>query len=900
MGTRLHLVSLAVVLVLTVPAHAQRLQNGGFEKGKDHWGLSQQEMARAELVVVDGNSPAEGKVGKVTVTVNGPPHRLQLTHTFANEGLVTDKGYALSFFARAEEPTSFRVILMNRDKPWENLGLSRAVTVDAKWKAYQFPFRARASGQEFGKVNFFLGQTKGILWLDGVKIEPYEASQVQPDGPTLATDDWSLQFFKSGGLGRLTHKPTGRVLIEPVEGGLAFEVTLLKGGAAETISNETADVIRCETLGEEIGYRFIADAPQATVTMTYRIDEKTGMLECRSEIDNKTDKAVTRVRFPIVNAPEVLGDKSEDDVLLYPIFDGAVVDDPKKAFRRGKNRVSNTYPGSISCQVMAVCDPAAGLYMASHDPDGHGKAFTVEAGFHHELSIAHLAPYVEGADLCVPYPIVIGTFAGNPKRGGTSWYDAAKIYRDWSQQQEWAKLKVRTRKDMPDWLREGGLVTFYNPRQITPPGDVSKLEAFLKDYSTRFSTPMLPNNRGYERYGTWCGQEYLPVMPDEATFRAAAEVTKKLGGRSMIMLSGYRWTLERTTPEKEEYSSQERFDKEVSRFAVCDMAGKPVIGTSEKKNDYRGRKFSRMCRATDFAKQTIVDVSTYCVRNGYSCIHFDQECSGGYSASVCWSKDHGHPRGHGRWIHEAMADLYRRLCETCRRIDPDFMLSMEEPNELYIPWLNLCQSRPYGITPEWPAAPPMTRSVPLFMYLYHENLIGWAAFYPWKSGGRPCYSLAKGFTVGQMPGLVPPQNLRIRDPKRHDNYIKLFTNCMKGYRGFAHDYLVWGRMLRPLALDIPKREFKWKRRDKGEYDIVVPAVSHEVWQLDDGRIGIVFVNPETESHEVGIDLSALLPAGALVRIRELSNRGGEQAHNRPEFRLTLPALDMLLLEVSPN
>ena len=154
-------------------------------------------------------------------------------------------------------------------------------------------------------------------------------------------------------------------------------------------------------------------------------------------------------------------------------LNGDAVDDPKKTFRRGKNRVSNTYPGSISCQVMAVCDPAAGLYMASHDPDGHGKTFTVEAGFHHELSIAHLAPYVEGADLRVPYPILIGTFTGDPKRGGTSWYDTAKIYRHWSQQQEWAKLKVRTREGEVFLLRFNAL---FDAWAIVLPGDETGID----------------------------------------------------------------------------------------------------------------------------------------------------------------------------------------------------------------------------------------------------------------------------------------------------------------------------------------------------------------------------------------------------------------------------------------
>lgn len=896
MQTKLRTILFQLAVVFGLPAllHAQILTNGDFEKGPQGWGLSQQEMARAEFTAVDADSPAGGKAGRIRVSVNGPPHRLQLSHGFPLASLTPGDGYTLRFFAKADQPTSFQVLLMNRDRPWNNLGLSRKVSVDTAWKEFRFSFRMRASEQSFGKVNFFLGAAEGTVWIDGVTVEPYDPASVEPDGPKMNTDAWSLQFYKTGAIGRLVHKPTGQVLIEPSEDCLAYEVTFLKDSVSETVTNEDAESIHFEPLKERPGYRFIARHAQATVNLVYALDGATGLIECRSQVENHSDAAVTRIAFPIVDAPEKLGEQSDDDVLLYPAFDGCVIDDPRTVFRQGRGNLSQTYPGALSCQVMAYCDPVAGLYLASHDADGYAKSFTVDGGFQTRFSIAHLAPALPGEDLKPPYPILLGPFVGDPQRGGTSWYDAAEIYRTWSQRQKWAELKVRTRQDTPEWLRAGALVTPYDPRRMTSPGDQTKLAAFLKDYTERFDIPLLPNNRGFERWGMWCGQEYLPVMPDEATFRGSAELTRKLGGRSMIMLSGYRWTIEKTSPEGEHHSNQERFDRELARWMVHDATGQPVVSTSDKPHDYHGQKWSRMCRATEFAKRTIVDVSKYFVENGYSCIHFDQECSGGYSASVCWAKDHGHPPGHGRWVHLAMADLYQELCDACRAIDPDFMLSMEEPNELYLPWLNLCQSRPFGITSEWPVVPPATRSVPLFLYLYHENLIGWAAFYPWKAAGRPQYTLAKGFTIGLMPGLVSPQGLGLRDEAARERFLALLTRCTAGYRTFAHDYLVWGRMERPLALNIPVRTLTRTEAN----DIFVPAVSHEVWSLDDGRVAVVFVNPETKALQLDADLSPLIAKGKSPAIRDISTQGGEHKHSSPKISLTIPALDILVVELT--
>ncbi len=888
------ILAIAFLVVVPLVLNAQTLPNGNFEQGSKGWALSQQEMARANFDVIDSDSPTGGKAARINVTVNGPPHRLQLTHDFATDSLTAGQAYLLRFSAKSRQPTDFQVILMNRNRPWENLGVSHSVKTESEWKAFRFPFRARKSEQQFAKVNFFLGEAKDTVWIDGVAIETYQPQAAVPDGPQLSTANWSLALFKTGAIARLVHKPTGRVLSEPSEDRLAYELTFFKDAATDTVSSAHADSICFEPLQDHRGYRFIAEHPRATVNLTYRIDDATGMIQCQSEVENNSDSAITRIAFPIINAPETLGEKSDDDVLLYPAFDGSVIDDPREVFRRRPATISHTYPGALSCQVMAFCDPAAGLYLASHDPDGHAKSFEVVPGFGIRFSIAHLASALPGEDLRPPYPILLGPFVGNPRRGGTSWYDAAEIYRRWSQNQEWARLNVRTRNDTPDWLRAGALVTTYDPRRITPPGDTSRLETFLRDYATRFNAPLLPNNRGYERWGTWCGQEYLPVMPDETTFRCSAAVARDLGGRSMVMLSGYRWTIEKTSPEGEPYSNQERFDRELTRWMVHDMTGKPVVSTSDKKDDYHGQKWSRMCRATHFAKKTIVDVAKYCVENGYSVIHFDQECSGGYASSVCWATDHGHPPGDGRWVHLAMADLYRKVCETCRPIDPDFMLSMEEPNELYLPWLNLCQSRPFGITTEWPAIPPATRTVPLFLYLYHENLIGWAAFYPWKSAGQPWYSLAKGFTVGLMPGLVPPEGLGLPNNANRERFLTLLTRCVTGYRTFAHDYLVWGRMQPPLALPIPMRALS--RSATG--GITVPAISHEVWALDDGRAAVVFVNPQTEPFPLDVELSPLIADSKPPTIREISTQSAERIHNSTTVSLTIPALDMLLLEVA--
>jgi hypothetical protein len=148
-----------------------------------------------------------------------------------------------------------------------------------------------------------------------------------------------------------------------------------------------------------------------------------------------------------------------------------------------------------------------------------------------------------------------------------------------------------------------------------------------------------------------------------------------------------------------------------------------------------------------------------------------------------------------------------------------------------------------------------------------------------------------------MPGLVPPQNLSFASPERGDQFFTLFTRCMEGYRTFAHDYLVWGRMEKPLKLRIPQRELPWRTGGGQQQVLTVPAVSHSAWTLEDGRGAVVFVNPELQAHTLEVDLTPIVSAGRQSTIREISTQGGERQHAAPRVQLQIPPLEMLMLEV---
>ncbi len=836
-------------------ANAQPIPaNGSFDAGTRDWGLSQQEGATADFTAVASDSPDGGLAARLEVTNQGLIQHLQLMHGFPTADLTVGDAYELRFFARSDDANTLSVRVFNRDRPWSSVGLGADANLTNEWREFRFPFRATQTPQDQSKVDFFLGTATGVIWIDGVEILPFTREVIQ--GTILIeSDDWSATFTEQGALARFVQTPGDVDLAMAAAGDPIYQITLVGDAGERALTvQDGPDVSVAER--EDGGREFRYDHGDVILTCTVAPRED-GLLAFAASASASGEEAITAIRYPILRAPIQLGDGPDDDAILLPAFDGGICEAPKLSLAARGGGFTALYPGPASCQLMAYYQPTSGLYMAAYDPDGYPKRFSILSDVDLTFAFDHYFPRVAGEDAELTYPVVIGTCGG-------TWHDAAEIYRDWAHQQAWCETPLTEKT--PDWLARGALVTNFDPRNYK---DLTRLHARLGRFVDLYATPLIPNSRGWERWGTWTGQEYLPPLPSEEHFDASAQIIREHDGRGMVMLSGYRWTIEKKQGDDSVYSSQERFDREVAPNAVCDSAGEPIVRTSTKENDWHGQKWAMLCRATDFAKDTIVDISEYCVRHDYPVIHFDQEVSGSYANGVCGSAEHGHPPGDGRYVHLALEDLYKRIRERCEPLSDDFVLSMEEPNELYLPYLNLCQCRPFGLTTEWPATPPMTRSVPLFSYLYHDRLIQWAAFYPWKSGGHPEVSAAKGFAAGLMPGLHPyDYSLPEEGTTR---YSEFFRTCMDLYLGDARECLIFGEMQSPLDVEIPDRTI---RLGKNETELTVPAVYHSTWRLPNasgveaggaggaGQAGFreatVFFNPTDESFTLS------LPTGPLT------------------------------------
>ena len=413
------------------------------------------------------------------------------------------------------------------------------------------------------------------------------------------------------------------------------------------------------------------------------------------------------------------------------------------------------------------------------------------------------------------------------------------------------------------------MVNYFSPGRLTKDKkarySLENLNQIMPELKARSGLPMITISWGWEQHGMWCSQEYFPAIPSNEDFEARGALFDRYG-TGMVMLSGYRWTFEKPWAPRGPYDGTERFNREVRPWVTCrEDPATPTIVEPKGKKSYKGSKHATLCRATPFTNDTIAAISQRCVKSGYTVIHWDQCTSGGASQAYCLSPNHGHPPGYGRWIHTSLVELYERLRRDCGGMSPDFALSMEEPGELYLPYLQLIQSRPYTLTHDFPMTPPLTEAVPLFMYLYHGCQAGWASHLPaTHTGGHPERTIAKGFASGCLPGML--HAILYRPGTSGASCREMFFRCCRVYREEGLPFLLYGRMLKPLPIDVPMRTIEVTSSRKVKSDLAVPAFYHSAWQAPDGRRAVVFFNPEDTAHTIR------LPDGRSVTLEARDGR----------------------------
>ena len=460
----------------------------------------------------------------------------------------------------------------------------------------------------------------------------------------------------------------------------------------------------------------------------------------------------------------------------------------------------------------------------------------------------------------VAYPVVMQSCPGD-------WHEMAGRYREWAVRQPWCRRPVREREDIPKAVRDAGAMAMVSYRMAaTPPQQAVEIaQEALRKWGEVGAGPLLIHTRGWEKHGTWVAQEYFPPFPDEATFAATSRAAREQGSEHLVFLSGYVWT--RTFGKKDdgsfEYDSRDYFERELKGHAVVEANGEVHVRRS---SWLAGGENAELCRGDEWSRELISRVTEQLRGYGVRLVQIDQLVGGG--GPVCYAANHGHPPGPGLWVHEAVVDQMERMLRE-GRAEGEFGLSLEEPNELYVPYLALYHGRDHEVQ-GWPlvgGAEPL----PLFAYVYHEYARGYSGwlthgiqgFREGNYGIALRYTTALAIANGKL--LAFPVGFESED-KGVAGENRLLVAGARLATGPGKPWLAYGRMVPPPGLECATIEAV-RTGQEGQKPAVYrwPGVVHQAYEDGDGRRAVVLVNHTREKQRAALGPSDGWRAEQLVR-----------------------------------
>jgi hypothetical protein len=639
----------------------------------------------------------------------------------------------------------------------------------------------------------------GVLVLAALSPSAFSAAPV--DGPEYVLENASIRLgLKDNRIVSLLDKVR---LIEHVSPQATsakgmFSIQLLKGiqPVGELDARDmTARVTRRDA--NQIDLEFTH--PQAVVRARIVLAKTPGEIECSLSVTPKSGLlSVARADFPVIETPSA--DTGGGKRCLLPYREGRLTplnlplsDEPKLSFF--------TYPKHLFAQMIACLGTNGGFLLWTDDQKGHIKEFGRDNDHDDStFAIKHFFPYEPGRPCDVSYRSRI-TFTG------PEWQDAADVYREWASTQPWSAVKLRDRQDIPEILKAP-------PVCVSGQIDKEDLEALpgkLKAWRDQYQAPVIYRPLGWEKHGNWMGIDYFPTSIGDARFVATAQRLRDDGIVIAGFISGFAW---KTSLGKGEGGDANR--EETARLLEKHFRDNNGNSLCEQDREGKVRKPARVCRGTDFGRIFLQSTAARLFDLGVTVIHDDVDYGTfQFISEGCFNKTHGHPVPCGTWEIDITRKAFQDISEEARRRGvKDFFVTKEYYTELLNQDIHASQARFFKAASE-------PHHIPLAQYLYHEYVF---SIFGWGCDNRPLSKQTAMLLVcGQIPCFPSWGKAMERPPKN-----RLVSDYYDAMRTHAKDFLLFGRMRRPLAVTNPND----------------PPVIQSAWDDERGTVGVFAVNTQ--------------------------------------------------------
>ncbi len=160
---------------------ANLLSNPGFENGLTGWHLSVTNDGQANGTAAADSSMAADGLASVHIAINSPGTvnwHIELEQD--NLALTSGTEYRVQFWARADSPRTITVISQGGAPNYPNYGLYAQIAIGTSWGQYSASFLAPATAND-GRLEFWVGDVAGNVWLDDVQLSQQTASVYRRD-----------------------------------------------------------------------------------------------------------------------------------------------------------------------------------------------------------------------------------------------------------------------------------------------------------------------------------------------------------------------------------------------------------------------------------------------------------------------------------------------------------------------------------------------------------------------------------------------------------------------------------------------------------------------------------------------------------------------------------------------
>ena len=660
--------------------------------------------------------------------------------------------------------------------------------------------------------------------------------------------------------------------------------------------------------GLRIWYNFLGGANLRAIC-TVRPGKQTA-LELGISIRNKTGWRLLSIEYPVLLLPPSLEGAASD----WAVASGAHVNGVLfHGFENVQTASRKAFDASYAepLQMCAFGTRTESVYCCTMDPRHHMKTLQpLWTGENLKVSSTHFFDEQDQTAFTLPYPCGLEVLADG------SWYAAAEKYRAWAETQEWTARKLWERPDVPKWWLESPIVLSIKERgkrnadmgQRRSPWchPLEKGVPRILELAKRFESTFKVQVFHWEKGGAFINGEHFPPLSGFDGVKRFLDLLHSNGHYGGFYILPLKWCLHGYATG---YDGSRWFEEHDAMDNVCVDADRRPITSAY---DWEWRKRYFMCGGAPVTRAEIVATFKKLAELGADYLQLDTFNGRLYD---CWSDEHGHYPGPGKWQNDLAVSLIREI----QAASPPFIFTVEgEPVEALLQVAHGFVER--GLHP---ARAKGREMIPLFQFVYHQYCQGFSGENCGSWNTPDNFYLVSAITVasGDMlminlseEGKVAMQTHEIDDydqtvesaypPEQTEKFIGDLNRLRREH---AREFLVLGRMERAPEISCAiatvlegddlhptSADRSWKPSSGSDFHVVVPSVLGSSWTSPEGKRGTVLINHTTGAQKARVRLAGLRSA-ANVAVQWASGRSERARADEGVLELEMPPLSSAVI-----